>query len=83
MLRPLLDQEHVVQIDFGRGDDAYKQGWATQRRQRVGVLLVNPWRGSGMAALTRHALGRLRDVFHVLISRKAKTELDQWSNVPS
>jgi Acetyltransferase (GNAT) domain len=60
MLRHLLDEEHVVQIDFGRGDDAYKQGWATRRRQRIGVLLVNPWRISGMAALTRHALGRLR-----------------------
>jgi CelD/BcsL family acetyltransferase involved in cellulose biosynthesis len=60
MLRHLLDQEHVTQIDFGRGDDAYKQGWATRRRQRIGILLVNPWRGSGMAALLRHVAGRLR-----------------------
>ena len=60
MLRHLLDQEHVTQIDFGRGDDAYKQGWATRRRQRIGVLLVNPWRISGMAAVTRHTLGRFR-----------------------
>lgn len=58
MLRHLLDQEHVVRIDFGRGDDGYKQGWATLRRQRIGVLLVNPWRGSGMVALMRHVLGR-------------------------
>jgi CelD/BcsL family acetyltransferase involved in cellulose biosynthesis len=60
MLRHLLDREHVVRIDFGRGDDAYKQGWATQRRQRIGLLLVNPWRLSGMAALARHAIGRAR-----------------------
>jgi CelD/BcsL family acetyltransferase involved in cellulose biosynthesis len=59
MLRRLLDQEHVVRIDFGRGDDAYKQGWAAQRQQRIGVLLVNPWRATGLAALTRHALGRI------------------------
>ena len=63
MLRQLLDREHVVQIDFGRGDDAYKQGWATRRRQRIGVLLVNPWRGSGMGALVRHAVGRIRTAF--------------------
>jgi CelD/BcsL family acetyltransferase involved in cellulose biosynthesis len=60
MLRLLLNEEHVVRIDFGRGDDAYKQSWATRRRQRIGVLLVNPWRATGFAALTRHALGRVR-----------------------
>ncbi len=61
MLRHLLDREHVTQIDFGRGDDPYKQGWAGQRRQRIGLVLANPRRLSGMAELTRHALGRLRN----------------------
>jgi CelD/BcsL family acetyltransferase involved in cellulose biosynthesis len=60
MLRHLLDQEHVAQIDFGRGDDAYKQGWATARRQRIGLLLANPWRSAGMAAIARHRFGRIR-----------------------
>lgn len=60
MLRHFLDHEHVGRIDFGRGDDGYKQGWAAQRRQRIGVLLVNPWRWSGMLALLRHVLGRVR-----------------------
>jgi CelD/BcsL family acetyltransferase involved in cellulose biosynthesis len=60
MLRHLLDKENVAQIDFGRGDDAYKQGWAVERRQRVGVLLVNPWRPAGLVALLRHAAGRIR-----------------------
>jgi hypothetical protein len=60
MLRRLLDQERVTEIDFGRGDDAYKQGWAPARRQRGGMMLVNPRRGAGLALLGRHALGRLR-----------------------
>jgi hypothetical protein len=59
MLRHLLDCENVAQIDFGRGDDAYKKGWAVERRQRVGVLLVNPWSSAGMLALLRHAAGRI------------------------
>ena len=59
MLRHLLDNEHVAWIDFGRGDDAYKEGWAVERRQRVGVLLVDPWRPAGLVALLRHASGRL------------------------
>ncbi len=60
MLRHLLDEEHVTRIDFGRGDDGYKQGWATQRRQRIGLLLANPLRLAGAAALLRHTAGRLR-----------------------
>lgn len=60
MLRHLLDKEKITQIDFGRGDDAYKQGWAALRRQRIGLLLVNPWSASGSATLLRHALGRIR-----------------------
>jgi CelD/BcsL family acetyltransferase involved in cellulose biosynthesis len=61
MLRHLLDNEHVARIDFGRGDDPYKQGWAAERRQRIGLLLVNPWRLAGLAALVRHRAGRIRD----------------------
>ncbi len=63
MLRTLLDQEHVAEIDFGRGDDDYKQGWAGQRRQRIGVVLVNPRRPAGLRFLAQHALGRARARF--------------------
>lgn len=59
MLRRLLEQEQVTEIDFGRGDDAYKQGWAAHRRQRIGLLLVNPWRPGGWGPLLRHGVGRL------------------------
>jgi CelD/BcsL family acetyltransferase involved in cellulose biosynthesis len=60
MLRHLLDQEHVGRIDFGRGDDPYKRLWAGERRQRIGVVLVNPRHPRGLAFLGRHALGRVR-----------------------
>jgi CelD/BcsL family acetyltransferase involved in cellulose biosynthesis len=63
MLRHLLDQEHVEQIDFGRGDDPYKRLWAGQRRQRIGVVLANPRHARGLAFLGRHALGRVRQAF--------------------
>lgn len=59
MLRHLLDVEHVARIDFGRGDDAYKRDWATERRQRIGLLLANPWLPSGLAAVLRHDIGRV------------------------
>ena len=59
MLRRFLDEEHITAIDFGRGDDAYKQGWARERRQRIGVVLVDPHRPAGLGFLARHALGRV------------------------
>jgi CelD/BcsL family acetyltransferase involved in cellulose biosynthesis len=73
MLRHLLDNEHVARIDFGRGDDAYKQGWAAERRQRVGVLLVDPWRPAGLVALLRHLSGRVAASWLKLRIRPAGT----------
>jgi len=60
MLRHLLDQEAVRRIDFGRGDDSYKQGWVSERRQRIGFLLTNPWHPRGLAELGHAAAGRIR-----------------------
>ncbi len=60
MLRHLLDEEHVAEIDFGRGDDGYKKDWASQRRQRFGVLLVDPRVPAGALAWLRHFAGRVR-----------------------
>ena len=60
MLRRLIDEEAITEIDFGRGDDEYKRGWAMLRRQRVGLVLANPWRARGIAFLGRHAIGRAR-----------------------
>ena len=60
MIRRLLDEEPVETLDFGRGDDAYKRLWAGRRRQRVGVVLADPWRPAGAAVLLRHRVGQLR-----------------------
>lgn len=59
MVRLLL-AERVATLDFGRGDDPYKQSWATQRRQHVGLLLANPRRPRGLLALLRQDAGRAR-----------------------
>jgi CelD/BcsL family acetyltransferase involved in cellulose biosynthesis len=60
MIRQMIEQEHVTEIDFGRGDDPYKEGWVTSRRQRIGLMLINPLRPSGMIALGRHTMGRIK-----------------------
>jgi hypothetical protein len=66
MLRRLIGEEGVARIDFGRGDDPYKQLWTGSRRQRIGVALANPWHPGGLALLLRHGVGRLRRTIRAL-----------------
>lgn len=60
MIRRLLTEERVGWLDFGRGDDPYKQGWVRERRPFEGALLIDPRRPAGWPLLVRHTLGRLR-----------------------
>jgi len=62
MIRRLIETEQVAEIDFGRGDDPYKQLWTSARRRRIGVVLANPLRPAGLALLARHGAGRLRQM---------------------
>jgi CelD/BcsL family acetyltransferase involved in cellulose biosynthesis len=64
MLRHFLNEERVRGIDFGRGDDSYKQDWARDRRQFAGVVLVDPRRPAHWPLLIRHFGGRARAMLH-------------------
>lgn len=68
-IRHLLEVDRVRLLDFGRGDDPYKRLWVTQRRQRIGVLVVDARHPAGLAALLRHAAGSLR--------RRLRSELNE------
>ena len=59
MVRRMIEQMQVSELNFGRGDDAYKRDWVGSRRQRTGVMLINPRHPLGMLALARHTLGRI------------------------
>lgn len=59
MIRSLLEEDGVQELDFGRGDDAYKREWVVSRRQRIGVILADPLHPAGLAALFRRGIGRL------------------------
>ncbi|MBV8592001.1 MAG: GNAT family N-acetyltransferase [Acetobacteraceae bacterium] len=60
MIRALLERDAVQEIDFGRGDDPYKRLWAGIRRQRKGLLLINPRRPRGLSNLALTAAGAVR-----------------------
>jgi CelD/BcsL family acetyltransferase involved in cellulose biosynthesis len=60
MIAHLLDTERVAALDFGRGDDPYKQLWTTNRRQRIGLFLASPWHPTGAATLLRQSIGAFK-----------------------
>jgi hypothetical protein len=69
MVRKLIEEDGVRELDFGRGDDAYKRLWASARRQRFGYLLADPRHPVGLLALARQAAGTARR--HLLRLRSA------------
>lgn len=56
-IRALIEGDDVTELDFGRGDDAYKRNWANRRRPRIGLLGLNPRSLAGMRAWAVHDVG--------------------------
>lgn len=56
----LIEVDGVKELDFGRGDDGYKQGWAGQRRLRIGLLAIDVRTIAGLRELVAHDAGTLR-----------------------
>jgi Acetyltransferase (GNAT) domain len=51
ILQQLHEIDGVRDVDFGRGDDAYKREWLSLSRDREGFLAANPRTFKGLAAL--------------------------------
>lgn len=60
MFQHSLDVDHVVEIDYLTGDDAYKKGWMTHRRERIGVIACNPRTPRGLVAAAKEFAGTMR-----------------------
>jgi CelD/BcsL family acetyltransferase involved in cellulose biosynthesis len=54
MFQRVLDEDGVLTVDFGRNDDPYKRDWLPLRRERWGLLALDPRRPAGLAGALRH-----------------------------
>ena len=57
ILEHVLTNNQVVEVDYGRGDDAYKKQWLSERRERRGILAFNPRTLQGAIGVLRHVCG--------------------------
>jgi CelD/BcsL family acetyltransferase involved in cellulose biosynthesis len=53
-----IDVDKVTEIDYLTGDDRYKKDWMSHRRERWGILALNPRTPRGILAIARHVGGR-------------------------
>jgi hypothetical protein len=58
MMEHALDVDRVREVDYLSGDDKYKQDWMSHRRERWGILAMNPHTVRGVLAIARHVGGR-------------------------
>ncbi len=61
VLEHVLRNNQVIEVDYGRGDDAYKKQWLNERRERQGIVAFNPKTLQGALGALRHIwAGRLK-----------------------
>ncbi len=58
MLEHVIEVDRVRVVDFGYGDDSYKEEWMSERRERWGILAFNPRTVMGVLSALRHFGGR-------------------------
>jgi len=59
MFDQAIDVDHVVEVDFGAGSEAYKLEWMSACRQVVALIAFNVRSPCGLFAAARHFSGRL------------------------
>jgi Acetyltransferase (GNAT) domain len=75
LMQYAIDVDRVAVVDYLTGDDSYKKDWMSFRRERWGILAMNPRTVRGAAAIARHVGGRaIKRFMNSIIKRAGKPE---------
>ena len=73
MIRYALEVDRVRELDYLTGDHKYKQDWMSRRRERWGILAMNPRTPRGAMIIARHVGGRaIKRTLKAMIPTKTK-----------
>ncbi len=75
LMRQVIEDGQVSEIDYLIGDDPYKREWMPDRRERHGLMVYNPRSLGGLADWSKHALG--------VRSRSLRERLQRWRDARS
>lgn len=59
LMRHVLDEDRVAEVDYLIGDDEYKKDWMSHRRERWGIVAYNPRTMAGLLGASRESVGRM------------------------
>ncbi|MET0116120.1 MAG: GNAT family N-acetyltransferase [Sedimenticola sp.] len=57
LMEYVLDVDKVAEVDYLTGDDEYKSQWMSHRRERIGLMAINPRSFWGILLILRHSGG--------------------------
>jgi len=57
LMEYVIEVDKVHEVDYLTGDDSYKQTWMSHRRERWGIMALNPWTVKGLLGAIRHVGG--------------------------
>jgi Acetyltransferase (GNAT) domain len=66
MMKSVIEEDHVVKIDYLSGDDAYKADWMSQRKEQHGIAAFNPRSAEGLTLLIGQ---KLKDLLKTMLRR--------------
>ena len=58
LMEHVIEKDRVIEVDYLTGDDPYKKGWMSHRRERWGIVAYNPLTLYGIFGLVREIAGR-------------------------
>lgn len=70
MIRHVIETDGVEEIDYLIGDDTYKKDWMSERRERWGIMILNPGTLLGRILIVRHVwLHQCKSMLRKLITQ--------------